>query len=183
MTENSPALENTASSLLTEDENLRLNWKGVLKEGESERPTTFIATDDRLIFSHGKGHFKDIGLQHIESVEAGRDTETEFSGTDPDNYFVQGVVAVFLGFGAVIIGEFSPLATLASLFLFAFGGYSIWYGKANYDELAAEHQVSEQVIYHVQLNTSATSGFSAPIHIKTGENVGPEISKLVQEAK
>lgn len=177
-----PAKEQESDSLLAEDEEQRLEWEGILNQGEEEEyPAIFVASDSRLIFSLGSGHFKDIGFNHIESVEVAADTQSETRGTDPDGIIAMGVISAFVGLGAMFMGGFSALATLTGLCLCGLGGYGIWYGKENYDRLKDELEVTEYTVYHILLRTNAESPFSRPIYIETRENVGPELSKLVQE--
>lgn len=171
------------SSFLAQDEEMELQWQGVLLEGEDEEhPAEFVATDNRLVFSFGRGHFKDIGFNHIESVETGTDIETKADGTDPDALIMIGVIAGIAGLGAMIMGGFSGFSMLAGSVLLLFGGYAIWWGKDNYDQLKEDREVTEYEVYHILLRTSATSQFHMPIYIKTTENVGPTLSRLVTEA-
>ena len=129
----SPKRQNS-DSLLAKDEKEKLNWEGILKESDDdEYPASFIATDQRLIFSLGSGHFKDIGLNHIESVEVAADENANVEGTDPDGIIGAGMVSAVVGIGAMIVG--GALPTLVGLILVALGGYAIWWAKKNYQKL------------------------------------------------
>ncbi len=176
--------KNKAQSFLAEDEELQLNWEGILKKGEDEKyPAEFAVTNSRLVFSLGGGHFKDISFQHIESVEVATDIETVTDGTDPDGILGMSSVSAIVGVGAMILGGFSAISVLFGLALLGVGAYGLWYGKTNYDRLKEDLDVTEHEVYHILLRTSATSPFSVPIYIETKENVGPDLSRLVQESK
>lgn len=172
------------TNILAEDERMELSWEGKLIESEEEEyHAEFIATDDRLIFSLAGGHFKDIGFQHIESVEVMADIETETDGVDPDGIMGLGVVSVLVGIGWMATSGFSGLSVVGGLSLIGLGGYALWWGKKNYSRLQDEYEVTEHEVYNILLRTDATSPFAMPIYIKTRENVGPDLSRLVQEAK
>jgi hypothetical protein len=177
-----PEVNKEKSALLAGDENERLSWQGILKESEDdEYPAQFIATDGRLIFSLGSGHFKDIGFDHVESVEVAANDESETKGVNPDSIIAVGFVLTAIGFGSMFITGFSTFAVLAGLCFIGLGAMAIWFGKDNYDELKDDLEVIEYTNYHVLLRTTAESPFSQPIYFETTENIGPELSKLVQE--
>lgn len=170
-------------SFLAQDEEMCLSWQGILKESEEDQyPAQFAATNNRLVFSLGGGHFKDIGFQHIESVEVGTDIQTETDGTDPDSLMAIGGLSAIVGIGAIIVGGFSALATLVGVCLLGLGALVFFNGSANYDEMKDNLEVTEYPVYHILMRTSATSPFSMPIYIETRENVGPDLSRLVQES-
>lgn len=177
-----PRINQNSSTLLAENEDERLNWQGVLIESEDEEhPALFVATDNRLIYSFGEGHFKDIGFNHIESVEVAADSESRTEGTNPDVIIAMGTISAVVGVIAMVVGGFTAVATLVGLGLCGLGGLGIWYGKENYDELRSEFEVVEYTVYNILLRTAAESPFTMPIYIQTEENVGPELSRLVQE--
>jgi hypothetical protein len=181
---NTQPASNSARSFLAQDEEPQLEWQGKLIQGEDEEiPAKFVATDNRLLLSYGSGHFKDIGLKHVESVEVATDTETEVDGNDPDGIIALGVVSGIVGIGAMIFGGFSATSVLVGLALIGFGGYGVWWGKDNYDRLKEDLDVTEYEIFHIIVRTDATSPFSMPIYIETRDNVGPDLSRLVQESK
>lgn len=182
MSSQSPSINQETESFLAEDEVEQLSWQGILKESEDEEyPAQFVATNSRLIFSLGGGHFKDIGLNHVESVEVAANEEYETKGTDPDDIIALGVVSAVIGAISMFAGGFSGLATLAGLCFIGLGGYGIWHAKGNYQQLKDEVEVVEYTSHHILLRTSAESPFAKPIYIETKENVGPKLSKLVQE--
>lgn len=177
-----PTPTGDANSFLASGEDLRLDWVGKLVEGEEEYPAEFVATDNRLIMSVGGGHFKDIGYKHIESVEVGTDVETDVEGLDPDNLIVMGVIAAVVGLVAMGVGGFSLGSVLFGGGLIALGGYGVLHAKENYEDLKDSVEITEYEVFHILLRTSATSPFSMPIYIETTENIGPNLSRLVQEA-
>lgn len=175
--------EGQEHSFLAEDESATLHWTGTLHEGDEEFGAEFVATDDRLIYSLGEGHFRDVGFHHVESVEVTTDVETHRSGTDPDALKGIGVVLALGGLAVLYFVGSGGFAVLAGLGLVGGGIYAYWYANEHYDELADTVEVTEQEVYHVVLRTSATSPFTVPIYLETAENVGPELSRLVQEAE
>lgn len=184
MSSNSPADKNEAHSFLAEEEEAEIQWHGKIKESEDEEsPASFAATNSRLIFSFGRGHYKDIGFQHIESVEIGTDIETETNGENPDSVIGIGGTSVVIGFGIMAFGGFSFASALAGLLFIALGGFGIYYGVNNYDQLKEDYEIIESEVYHIILRTNATSPISIPMYIITKEDVGPELSRLVQESK
>lgn len=182
MSNQSAVINQDSSSLLSESETERLSWFGVLKESdEEEYPARFVATDNRLIFSFGSGHFKDIGFNHVESVESAADNKSKTEGIDPNTIGGIGVVLAIVGIGAMFNSGFSASGMLGGLVLCGLGGVVMWYTTKNYDKMKEEMEVIEYTVYHILLQTAAESPFSRPIYIETEENVGPELSKLVQE--
>lgn len=98
-------------SFLAENEDAELNWAGTLKEGEDEYLAEFVATSNRLIFSLGGGHFKDIGFQHVESVEVATDVEKEYEGMDPNALQGLGIFLAVIGAGVLYMvgsGDIAP---------------------------------------------------------------------------
>lgn len=183
MTVGSTPAKNEAQSFLADGEEMEIQWRGTLIQGEDEEyPAEFVATDSRLVFSIGGGHFKDIGFQHVESVEVRTDIETETEGTPPGLLKGMGGISVVIGLGAMIVGGLSPISALVGISLIGLGVYGFWYANENYDNLIEDYEVTEHEVYHILLRTSATSPFTMPIYIETKENVGPDLSRLVTEA-
>lgn len=170
-------------SFLAENEEMELYWEGFLiDEEENEHSAEFTATNNRLVFSLGGGHFKDIGFQHIESVEVATDVVTKSEGTDPDEIIGFGGVGILAGLFGMGIGGFSALSILGGLTLIGLGGYAIFWASENYDRLEDEREVTEHQVYHILMRTNATSPFSFPIYFETMDNVGPDLSRLVQSS-
>lgn len=178
-----PIDDSEAHSLLTDDEEVLLNWGGEIIEDEDEMSANFVVTGERLIFSLGGGHFRDIGLKHIESVEVSTDVETETEGMNPDAVKGAGMGLPIVGVVAMFAGGFSPFAAVSGFVLILVGAYTYWYGSSNYDRLAENHEVIERPVYHIVLRTSERSAFNMPIYLKTQDEVGTELSKLVQQSK
>lgn len=183
MATGSAPAKNGPESFLAENEEPVLQWEGALVEDEdTKHPANFVATNSRLILSLGGGHFKDVGLEHIESVEAGAETQRETEGMKPGPLKALGGISIVMGVLAMVLGGGSGLSILAGLSFVGLGLYGIVYASNHHDEMLENFEVSEYDVYHILLKTDAASAFAMPIYIETRKNVGPELSRLVQES-
>ncbi|MDS0298237.1 hypothetical protein NDI76_05740 [Halogeometricum sp. S1BR25-6] len=114
-------------------------------------------------------------------MEVGTDVQEETKGTDPDMVIAIGITFSIVGIGGAAMGGFSAVAILFGLLSLGIGSYTCHYGKSNYKELKDSYEVTEHLVYHILMRTTATSPFSMPIYIETKENIGPDLSRLVQE--
>lgn len=177
-----PSTQNEPSDFLANDEEMHLNFEGTLTQGEEVLPALFVVTNNRLVISHGQGHFKDVGLQHIESVEVGTDVRREMDGTPADAGIVVGGIAALIGLGSIIISGFSPAASLFGLIVLVIGTIAIFDNIKNYEDRKEDVEVTQHTYYQILVQTNAGSPFAMPFLIETKENVGPDLSRLVQEA-
>ncbi|WP_144049949.1 hypothetical protein [Halorubrum sp. C191] len=169
--------------LLLEDEISRLEWYGKVKKSENSYYADFIITDDRLILSQGEGHFMDIGLEHIESVESSKnvETRTETTGTDASGVFAISAV--------LILGGIGWIAALSSAIGFVIGAILIVPGilvfshaLSNHSDMESTTETNEYVTFELVLRTSSQSPLSEALHIQTRDDVGVALSKIVQKA-
>lgn len=177
------SISTTRDSLLTADEEPILEFTGTIEEGEDSSSASFVATEERLLYSLGGGHVRDLAFEHVESVEVGTEIVTEHEGVDPDVLQVLGAFLALVGLGAAAVTGGSGAGLLVGLVLLVAGAAATWYARANYEELADSVAVTEHPEYHVLLRTSATSPFSAPLYLTTRDDAGPQLSRLVREAR
>ncbi|WP_152422298.1 UbiA family prenyltransferase [Haloarcula marismortui] len=173
--------ENSGRNFLAENESPQLEWSGTVKKEENSYSADFIATNSRLILSRGEGHFKDLGLDSIESVETGVGTRTEREGISPNATLTFSIISILAGLGWLLFaGSGVASAIFGSIFI-ALGLHGLRHGISNYDELKENMDISEYRIYNVVLRTSPQSQFSKPLHIETRQNIGPDLSRIIQE--
>lgn len=173
--------ENSGRNFLAENESPQLEWSGTVKKEESSYSADFIATNSRLILSRGEGHFKDLGLDSIESVETGVGTRTEREGISPNATLAFSIISILAGLGWLLFAGSGVLSAILGSIFIALGLHGLRHGISNYDELKENMDISEYRIYNVILRTSPQSQFSKPLHIETRENIGPDLSRIIQE--
>lgn len=164
---------------LGENEVVKLQWRGMLRTEEDKYPANFIATDNRLIYSVSKDHFKDIGLQYIESVEVSSNTESETYGIHPNHITGISALAIFLGIGAIFLWEFANFSIVIGALFMIIGGYGIYWARENHDRLIQNLETEKSEIFTIILYLNATSSNSTPVYIETHADVGPDVSKIV----
>lgn len=155
--------------LLTDKEEIKVEWIGKIVEEEAKNEAAFVLTNKRLIASRGEGHFRDIGLQHIESVEAGTEKEykTDFESTN------WGMVAI----GAVIIAPSALLFEASPVLALVLSGI----GMSILLILGLEF--NEQKKNKVVVNTDSSGSARESMVIETDKNIGPDISRITQQSE
>jgi hypothetical protein len=174
-------IENSGRNFLAENESQKLEWTGTVKKEENSYSADFIATNNRLILSRGEGHFKDLDLGSIESVETGVGTRTEREGISPNTTIAFSVISTLGGLGWLAFADFSVFSAILGSIFIALGLQGLRHGIGNYDALKENMDISEYRIYNVILRTSPQSKFSEPLHIETRKNIGPDLSRIIQE--
>lgn len=153
--------------LLTDKEETKAEWVGKIVEEETKNEAAFVLTDKRLIASKGEGHFQDIGLQHIESVEAGTEEEAEidFDNTDWGRVAI-GVAVIAL---SALLMEISVILALV---LSSVGVFPLILGI----------DINEQKHNKIVVNTDSSESARESMVIETDKNIGPDISRITQQS-
>ena len=169
------------SDVLADDETVKLTWKGIVKQDETSATGEFAATDRRLIYSVGSGHVTDIGYDHISSIESDTKTNPVFNWENmPDNFMVYGI-----GFAIAIFGGGASFAAgniLLGLILWLGGSYLGAYPFMD-EDYDSDGLFDEEIRYRIKLKTSGDTLVqeSSPRIFISDENIGPKLSKIVQE--
>jgi hypothetical protein len=168
--------ESIESSFLASGETLRLNWDGTLLQGDDKYSAWFGATDSRLIYSVGPGHFGELAYNHIQTIEVGTSLE---NNNGPTNILIASGFLFIFGAMSAMFGGFDTIPILFGLGLWILGGLAILFVKNNYEEL----ENMAYIEYHIMLRTTELNPISIPIYIITKKNIGERLSKLIHESK
>ncbi|TKX84968.1 hypothetical protein EXE43_16085 [Halorubrum sp. SS5] len=169
--------------ILAETEDVELAWKGEIEQEEEESVSCdFLATDRRLMYSARVGHLKDIDYDHISSVESHTETNSKLNpDLDYPPIFALGLVIGAIG-GGLSLGSGNLLLAIV---LWIGGSLVAAYPLIAGDTDEVENPWVEETVYKIRIRTTGDTIAQdmAPQVISTRENIGPDLSRIVQENK
>lgn len=178
-------MESDITDYLGSGEKLLSRWTGSLiphngdldsqdnvRSMSSQRDVEFGATDKRIVYLNRDGGFKDIGFNHIISVEVNAETKEVL-----DDYQKMGAAGVFFtafGAGSLFI---EPIAGLI-LTMVALG--LTWYTIREKGGFVETFNYDKKTTgYKIKFITG--DGMRPEIVVKTEDNVVADLSRIVRE--
>lgn len=171
---------------LGEGEEILLGWTGgIIPDEDDERSSQeklqaakqesgveFGATDQRIVYMDNDANFKDIDYRHISSVESSVE-----SAPDPEPFQLLGGVGVFFAAFGIGLIFLKPILGIL-LTIVAFG--AIWFAVDECGGFTETFNWEEKTTgYKITFITG--NELHSEVRIKTGENVGADISRIVRE--